>query len=205
MVNGEPIDGQGVKSRGVEQWTTNYLDQIDAAVQLVKMFKAKKVFVTQGSGYHIEQGGVSVEEIFGQRVGAEKVDGRFVTPELFLTVEGITFNLAHHITSSTSGWNYRSTAIAKELMLGQLNVSHKFPFDIMVRSHIHYFWAVESAGKLGVITPAWQLQTAFMQKKGTMGSIPDIGASRFIVDGSNYHLEKRLFKLNEAKPSKVVV
>ena len=53
VINGEPIDGQGVKSHGVEQWTTNYLDQIDASVALVKMFGAKKIFVTQGSNYHI--------------------------------------------------------------------------------------------------------------------------------------------------------
>ena len=203
VINGEPIDGQGPKSRGVEQWTTNYLDQIDAAAELVRMWGAKKIFLTMGSGYHIEQGGVSVEEIFGQRVGAQKVDGRYVTDELFLEVEGVTMNVAHHIASSVSGWNYRSTPIAKEMMLGQLVQSSKWPFDILVRSHVHYYWVVESAGKLGLITPAWELQTSFMKKKGTMGSVPDIGAVRFIVDGKTHHHEKLLYRLDEAKPSKV--
>ena len=136
-------------------------------------------------------------------MGAEKVDGKFVTPELFLSVDEVVFNFAHHISSSISGWNYRSTAIAKEMMLGQLNASHKYPFDVLVRSHIHYFWSVESAGKLGVITPAWQLQTPFMLRKGTMGTIPDIGAVRFVVNGTDYHLEKHLYKLAEARPPRV--
>ena len=205
VINGEPIDGQGAKGRGTEQWTTNYYDQINAAVALTRAFHAKKIFLTQGSGYHVEQGGVSIEETFGERVGAEKVKGQFVNPEIYLTVENVHFNFAHAIGSSISGWNYRSTAIAKEMMLGQLMKSHKYPFDVLVRSHVHYFWAVESAGKLGVITPAWQLQTSFMQRNGTMGSIPDIGAIRFSVKGSDYRLEKKLYRLKESRPPLVRV
>ena len=203
VINGEPIDGQGPKTRGVEQWTTNYLDQIDAAAELIRLWGAKKIFLTTGSGYHVEQGGVSVEEIFGAKVKAEKVKGRFATDELLLEVEDVTFNVAHHIASSISGWNYRSTPIAKEMMLGQLVQSHKWPFDVLVRSHVHYYWAVESAGKLGLITPAWELQTPFMKKKGTMGSVPDIGAVRFTVEGKSHNHEKLLYRLEEARPSKV--
>lgn len=209
VINGEPIDGQGQKNRGVEQWTTNYIDQIDAAIQLVNMFDAKKIFVTRGSGYHIEQGGVSVEEIFAKNVGAERVNGSYVPDEFYLKVngngsEGVTFNFAHAIGSSSSGWTYRSTAIAKEMMLGQLEKSRKHPFNVLVRSHIHYFWTVGSASHLGVVTPVWELQTGFMKRQGTMGSVPDIGAIRFLVDGNNYTLEKKLFKLDEARPPLVV-
>ncbi len=64
VINGEPFDGQQPKDKGVETWTTNYLTQVDAAVELVKMFGAKKIFLTRGSNYHVEQGGVSIEEIF---------------------------------------------------------------------------------------------------------------------------------------------
>lgn len=208
VINGEPIDGQGQKSRGVEQWTTNYIDQIDAAAQLVKMFGAKKIYMTRGSGYHIEQGGVSVEELFAKTVGAERINGGYVPDEFYLKVkdgEGdVTFNFAHAIGSSSSGWTYRSTAIAKEMMLGQLEKSRKHPFDILVRSHIHYFWTVQSASHLGVVTPVWELQTGFMKRQGTMGSVPDIGAVRFLINGNNYTLEKKLFKLDEARPPLVI-
>lgn len=203
VVNGEPIDGQQPHDKGVEAWTTNYLDQIDASVELVKMFGAKKVYVTRGSNYHVEQGGVSIEEIFGQRIGAEKVEGRFVSPELFLDVEGVTFNFAHHIAGSVSGWMYRSTPPAKEMMLAQLNESHKWPFDVLVRSHNHYYWYVGSASKLALLTPCWQLQTWFVLRKTSAGSIPDIGAIRFEVTGNEYDWDAKLYKLNEGRPPKV--
>lgn len=203
VVNGEPIDGQQPKDKGVEAWTTNYLDQIDASVQLVKMFNAKKVFVTRGSNYHVEQGGVSIEEIFGQRIGAEKVDGKFVSNELFLDIEDTTFNFAHHIAGSLSGWMYRSTPPAKEMMLAQLNQSHKWPFDVLVRSHNHYYWYVGSASKLALLTPCWQLQNWYSLRKTSAGSIPDIGAVRFTVNGDAYDWDTKLYKPAEAKPPKV--
>ena len=203
VVNGEPIDGQQPHDNGVEAWTTNYLDQIDASVQLVKMFGAKKTYVTRGSNYHVQQGGISIEEIFGQRVGAEKVDGHFIAPELFLDVDGIVFNLAHHIPGSTSGWMYRSTPPAKEMMLMQLNASHKWPFDVLIRSHNHYYWYVGSASKLAMLTPCWQLQTWFNYRKSSAGTIPDIGAVRFVVDNGIYDWDAKLFKLEESRPPKV--
>ncbi len=203
VINGEPIDGQQPKDKGVEAWTTNYLDQIDASVGLVKMFGAKKTYVTRGSNYHVEQGGVSIEEIFGQRIGAEKVDGRFVSNELFLDVEGVTFSFAHHISGSVSGWMYRSTPPAKEMMLAQLNQSHKWPFDVLVRSHNHYYWYVGSSSKLALLTPCWQLQTWFVQRKTSAGSIPDIGSVRFAVDGNAYDWDSKLYNLREAKPPRV--
>ncbi len=203
VVNGEPIDGQQPKDKGVEAWTTNYLDQIDASVQLVKMFGAKKIIVTRGSNYHVEQGGVSIEEIFGQRVGAEKVDGRFVSPELFLDVEDITMNFAHHVAGSFSGWVYRSTPAAKEMMLLTLIQERKWPFDVLVRSHNHYFWAVQSTSKMAVLTPCWQLQNWFALRKTTAGTVPDIGAVRFLIDDDTFQLEKKIFRMNEWKPPKV--
>ena len=203
VINGEPIDGQQPKDQGIEAWTTDYGDQMKASIQLVKMFGAKKIYLTRGSNYHVNLGGKSIEELYGERVRAEEVDGRFVSPELFLEVDGVTFNFAHHIAGSLSGWMYRSTPPAKEMMLAQLNQSHKWPFDILIRSHNHYYWAIESASKLAMLTPAWQLQTWYGLRRTSAGSIPDIGAVRFKVGEGRYAYEKMLFKLNEAKPPKV--
>jgi predicted phosphodiesterase len=201
VINGEPIDGQQTKNLGVEVWTTDYLEQIKASIELVKMFNAKKIYVTRGSNYHVQVGGVSVEEIFGQMVGAERVDGLHVSAELFLDIDGTKFNVAHHIGSSASGWQYKSTPIAKEMMLMKLIESRKWPVDVLVRSHVHYYWAVQTPSHTGVINPCWQLQTWFQIQKGAAGLVPDIGAVRFNVGTEkNYTWEKKLFKLPETRP-----
>lgn len=207
VLNGEPVDGQQPKDKGVGAWTTDWNDQINAAVQLVKMFGAKKIYVTRGSNYHVELGGVSIEEIFGERVGATrnpKGDGNFIFNELFLDVEDTKFHFAHHVSGSLSGWMYRSTPPAKEMMLAQLNQSHKWPFDVLVRSHNHYYWFVGSSSKLALLTPAWQLQTWFAMRKTSAGSIPDIGAVRFEVEGAQYNWAPMLMKPTETtKPPKM--
>ena len=120
-------------------------------------------------------------------------------------VEGLTFNFAHHIAGSASGWMYRSTPPAKEMMLAQLNASHKWPFDVLVRSHNHYFWAIQSTNKMAVLTPCWQLQNWFAMRKSSAGTIPDIGAVRFLVEKGEITLQKKIFRLPEFKPTKVVV
>lgn len=203
VVNGEPFDGQQPIDRGTEAWTTNYLDQVDASVQLIKEFGAKKIFTTRGSNYHVSIGGISIEEIFAERVGAEKVDGKLVFPELFLDVENVKFNFAHHISSSVSGWQYRSTPSAKEAMLLKLNESHKWPYDILVRSHVHYYWYNGSTSHLAMTTPCWQLQTWFMYRKTAAGTIPDIGAVRFIVDNESYDWDEMIAKNPTWKPTRV--
>lgn len=205
IVNGEPIDGQQPKDKGVEAWTTNYLDQIKASVQLVRMFGAKKIYVTRGSNYHVNVDGLSVEELFGEKVGAEKVDGNFVSPELFLEVGGVNFSFAHHISGSVSGWIYRSTPAAKEMLLLHLNASHKHPFDILVRSHNHYFWVVQSTSKMAVLTPGWQLQTWYNYRRSASGTVPDIGAVRFLVDEGEYQLQKKIFRMDAWRPPKVTL
>lgn len=205
LINGEPIDGQQPKDKGVEVWTTNYLEQIKAAVELIGMFNPKKSYVTRGSNYHVSLGGVSIEEIFGEQLGATKVDGNYVSPELFLDVDGVTFNFAHHIPGSVSGWVYRSTPAAKEMLLLHLNASHKWPFDVLVRSHNHYFWAVQSTSKMAVLTPCWQLQTWFNYRKSSGGTVPDIGAVRFLIDDGDYKLEKKIYRMREWRPPRVKI
>jgi hypothetical protein len=203
VINGEPVDGQQPKDKGVGAWTTDFLDQIDASLALVNMFQPKAVYLTQGSNYHVMVDGVSLEQIYAEKVHAKAADnGQILNPELFLTVEDVKFNFAHHIPGSASGWMYRSTPPAKEMMLMQLNQSHKWPFDVMVRSHNHYFWGVMSSSKMAVLTPAWQLQTWFAYRKSSAGTVTDIGAVRFLVDGPEYKLEKLLYNLPEAKPAR---
>lgn len=204
VLNGEPIEGQQRKNMGVEVWSTNILDQMDAAETLVKMFHPRYIYATRGSDYHVTIQGVPIEEEFGRRVGAKKVDGTRAPYELFLDVEGVTFNIAHHV-GSTRVWMYRSTSITREMALMQLNASHKWPADVFIRSHVHYYWYVGSTSHLALITPCWKLQDWFMHKLSSAGTVPDIGAVRFKVDNGKFDWDAMLFKFDQWRPKRVKV
>ena len=198
VLNGEPIEGQQHKNMGTEVWTTNLNDQMDDAKTLIDMFNAKRIYTTRGSDYHVSLRGVPLEEAFGERVGATPIGGYFAPYEIYLEEEGVTFNFAHHV-----GYNqefYRSTALTREMALMKLNASHKpADPDVIVRSHVHYYWYVGSTSHLTMTTPCWKLQDWFMQRKGPGGGVPDIGAVRFTVKDGEYSWEKKIYRLPEFK------
>ena len=200
IANGDLVEGQARKESGVPVWSTDMDDQIDCAAALIQMFKAKKYFLTEGTGYHTDQGGKSLEHWIGERIGAEKIGtkGSRAAQELFLKVGDFTFHAAHHI-SCGQGW-YRTTPMARELVFALLNESHKHKVDVILRSHCHYFCGVEFTRQKGFTVPCWQGQTNYMRKKSALGMIPDIGALRFIVQGDELKTQKKFFKVSEMRP-----
>lgn len=53
IVNGEAIDGYDSKGNQDFIWTSQPDEQIENAILLIKLFKPKKVIVTQGNDYHV--------------------------------------------------------------------------------------------------------------------------------------------------------
>ena len=200
IVNGDAIEGQARKESGVPCWSTDLDDQIECAALLCKEFNAKTTYIIEGTGYHVDAGGKSLEHHLGVRLNAEKIglNGQRAAPELFLRVGGLTFHAAHHISIGT-GW-YKTTPLARELVFALLNESDKHRVDVLLRSHVHYYCGVEFHRQHGYTLPAWQLQTKYMLKKSAFGLLPSIGALRFRVRGSEMKVDKRFFKPAEAKP-----
>ena len=131
IVNGDAVDGQGSKQGGVHQWTTDPVEQVAHAVELINMWKAKRVYIIGGSGYHVQikDSGVSAEEMLGEKLHAEEypnqehikpADRRRSGPQWFLTFERATVHVAHHVSVSKV-FAYMSTPIAREMMAAKLN------------------------------------------------------------------------------------
>ena len=200
-VNGDAIEGQARKESGVPCWSNDLDDQIECARQLLAMFKAKKTYVIEGTGYHTDAGGKSLEHHLGEKLVAEKIgsgNSNRAATELFLNVGGITVHAAHHVSIGT-GW-YKTTPLARELVFALLNESDFHRTDLILRSHVHYFCGVEFHRQRGYTLPCWQLRTKYMMKKSAFGMTPSIGAVRFRIKDGTIHMEKRFFKPVECKP-----
>ena len=202
LCNGDAIEGQARKESGVGCWSTDLDDQLKCAESLIREFSARKIYITDGTGYHVDAGGKSLESHLGERLGAQKIGaaGMRSDDELFLKIGNTTFHAAHHIGIGT-GW-YKTTPLARELVFALLNESDKHRTDIILRSHVHYFCGVEFTRQRGYILPCWQLQTRYMRKKSSFGMVPVLGALRFRIypKTGEIKLDKRFFKPTECKP-----
>lgn len=200
IVNGDAIEGQARKESGVPCWSTDLDDQLNCAEQLIKLWGAKKTYIIDGTGYHVDAGGKSLENHLAARVGAVKIGpGTSLShDELFLNVGGFTFHASHHIQVGT-GW-YRTTPVARELVFALLNESHKHKVDVVIRSHVHSYVGVEFTRQRGYTTACWQLQTRYMKKKSALGMVPDIGAMRFRIYPGEIRTDKKFYKSPDFKP-----
>jgi hypothetical protein len=207
ICNGDAIDGKCKKDGGLLCWSQSLEDQAAVAAGIIKMWKAKKIYVTRGSAYHVDADGVPMEEMLAREVGAERAgtDGGLSADEYYLRHEtGPTFHVAHAVSVGT-GW-YRATPLSRELVFALLTASHKYRANIIIRSHVHYHVAVEFTSQRGYTLPCWQAQTRYMLRKSALGMMPDIGAVRFLVgeDGS-ITVQKKFFKIEESKPRLIQV
>ncbi|NLS96657.1 MAG: hypothetical protein GXX96_31360 [Planctomycetaceae bacterium] len=210
VVNGDAIDGQNRKSGGIGTWTTSLYEQAEHAVGLLKMWRAKRIYVIRGSGYHVEASysGLQVEEYIAQKLKAEEYPNQDHMPaerrqrsgwHWYLHFDGVTFHFSHRIGVSKV-FHYQSTPTARQMLQAKLNdqLRHEMPrykTDCVVRSHAHYYNSVEYSGSQGWVTPCWKALDEWMQSNGPLDISPDIGFIGWSIRDGQYSYEKRLCDL----------
>ena len=109
------------------------------------------------------------------------------------------WHVTHHM-GSTGAWQYRGTAPSKAMSTLMLNESSFIDRKIwnrifgIARAHVHHFWYEESASRVMLVNPCWQLQTPFMFKV-MPENIPDIGGT-LVYHHTDGHFEKKKFMMN---------
>jgi len=152
IVNGDAIDGDGKKSGGTEQLTTDRLKQCKMAVKTLKTNPGKpKFFMSYGTGYHTGDD-EDFEDIVAELIGAEKIGA-----EDTIDVNGLLINYRHHIGRSGIPHG-RHTAVAKERLWNLMWAERgEYPkADVIIRSHVHYYDHFVGFGWLGITSPALQ-------------------------------------------------
>jgi len=203
VLNGEPIDGGNFKGLGKQSWSTNLEDQMKDAEKLIKKIPHKNLLLTRGSGYHVDLQGTNFEEIFAEKMKAQKYrafggSGNTDYYALF-EMNGKHFNFSHHV--GFNKWaSYRTTALARE-MAGMVFEKDKVGrADVIVRSHVHYFVHVEFVHTHGIITPAWKYPDGHLFRGGVAGTTPDIGMVEIIVESNGEILVKKHIAEMNIKP-----
>lgn len=155
FVLGDMIDGKGKKSESTELITPNIKYQQQMATEAIRQVHAPRIIGVYGTPYHT---GSSMDY---EREVMEELENDAVTRisgQEFVDVNGITFDLKHH-TSNSSTPHTKGTSLAKK-WLWNVIWSHKRgqqpSADIILRAHVHSFDYVGQRDFLAMTVPALQ-------------------------------------------------
>lgn len=228
VINGEPIDGDGYKDAGSQQWESDMADQLEIANDYLEYFKMGCIGMTKGSNYHTTRGNANFEKLFAKMITCAPIldyspYGKWVQREvhkgrstdydqnrnykktiddiLQFRIHDTVFNVIHH-TSSSGSFNYVPTTIAnpilKNLILTGKLWTTKDAPIITVRSHTHTHVFVKYGRTCGFVTPAWQIFSRFMLQRGM--SAATIGLIEVIVEPNNEYVVKDILLPDEDYP-----
>jgi len=209
---GDGVEGKNRKKGGIGTWTTDMMEQADHAEELIRMWKARYVYIVRGSGYHVDADGLPVEEYMARRLGAEEYPNQEHIPRekrqrsgwhWYLRFHDVTFHVSHRISVSRV-FHYMSTPTARQMLQAKLNdqLRHglaKHRVRVVLRAHAHYFNTVGYSGSDGFVLPCWKALDDYMLERGPLDISPDLGFLGFEVEGGNYRYEKHLFGLSDVQ------
>lgn len=180
VCNGDVLDGKQKKSETPSLTLHKLEDQKNAAIKTLKEIKtrfpiAKWIFV-EGTPYHEMPEQV---RMVAKHFTDEPVK---MTYRLQVGNAGIEF---HHEVGYSGGF-LKSASLEKEIINGLLATAKNGwdEYHVHVRSHCHYFGAVQRGKYLTIVTPCLQLQNAYGTKNSPTKNIPDLGGIYLEVDDS---------------------
>jgi len=208
VLNGEPI--QGVNMKDGQLITPNKSIQVGAAFALLEPVAkaARRFYQIRGTEWHEGKAAEDVE-VLAERLGAvpNPATGQYTWWELYLDLgqpddpeeEAPVAHFAHHVGASSVAW-YEATVPLRDLLLFLAELWRFFGkaapnVKLAIRSHRHRFIHVDLPPNLhAVVTPGWQLKTAFGYKRAT-AMLPIIGYVILEYDGREVIVRKRIFPL----------
>jgi len=180
IINGDVADGAARKDEGRWRVEPDPDFQVSAAKVLFSrgdpplLHRAKKVYVSRGSAYHVETG-ARLDEIFAREIGAVPDSmGHYASSWRILSCDGIDLDIAHHRSTHI---RYESSPGERELQFDRMAADLKGgSSDLIIRAHGHRLVKLNIDGDLFLATPAWSLQTDFAK----MSKWPNRYLSRLI-------------------------
>jgi hypothetical protein len=177
VVNGDAIDGKGDKSGGIEQITTDRLEQGEMAAEFINLAEAKQVRLLYGTRYHVGRD-EDFEQTLVDKINAKDVN---IQGHGFFDVNGCVLDVKHKVGGSSIPHG-RHTAISRAHLWNLLWAEHgrQPKANIILRGHNHYFCYAGGADWLAVNLPALSYGTSYGIRE--CDGIVDVGMVAIDID-----------------------
>jgi hypothetical protein len=198
LIGGDCIDGRGEKSGSTELITVDRDEQCDMAIEVIKTINAKSISIVYGTPYH---SGTyeDLEDTIAAKVGAKSIGS-----QEFVEINGVLFDLKHHIGGSSVPYG-RMTPVAKERLQNVLwNIHGEQPkADIIVRAHVHKYAYCGDSDWLAMTLPGMQAMGSKYGARRCSTTI-DIGFVIFTIsDKGEYTWKPKLARV-QAQEAKII-
>lgn len=200
VLNGDLL--QGANPRDGQLVTNTWAKQALAAEALLKPLVAlcSGCYVIRGSEYHEGASSQHIEQL-AKALGAKAKTSteQYSHWELYLDLDGRVIHFGHSIGVSSIPHYEATVPLRDTLML--IAELHRFygkaapDLQMVVRSHRHRYIHVDAPPALhAVVTPAWQLKTSFVYRKG-VPMLPQVGYVLIGTDEDGLTVRRRIYPL----------
>lgn len=201
---GDSIDGKGERSGGVEQIKLEMGTQVAMSVKCFDTIREicnpkAKFFGVYGTAYHTSTSGDEWEDSVYKDAGFEKWGSHE-----WVDVNGCIIDVKHHIGTSVIPHG-RGTAVLRDMLWNDMwSLDGSQPrANIVLRGHAHYYQAVDTDEKLGIICPALQGMGSKFGSKICSGRVSWGVIVLTITNKNEYEWHKKIVTIEEQK-AKVV-
>ena len=161
VVNGDLIDGRGERNGGAELITTDRLSQCAIAVECLQVWSPENIFITRGTPYHSGQS-EQYEDIIAERLNA------IIDDTIIINVNGKIFNFRHKVGGSSVPHGKATSALKESVWQNLKSIYNDCPqVDVVVRSHVHNFIAIQDSLRYTITTPALQVNSRYGKQQCT--------------------------------------
>jgi hypothetical protein len=159
LVLGDCCDGVSERANSRDSIRVQRPDQVAMATECLQVPRAKRIDMVFGTRSHVADWEIDVAQNLGAKIGAHS------WPAIGYRGGEVVFDCKHKVGSSTIPHG-RSTAIRKSLLWNRLWAErNKQPAaDFLLRGHVHYFSAVASIGRQGLV---WCMTLPALQGMGS--------------------------------------
>jgi hypothetical protein len=198
---GDMVDGQGARSKGTEQLTTDMLKQVEIAANVlnaIPMAEGGRHFFVRGTPYHTGDG-EQYEDLLAARINGT------IENHVWLDVHGCVIDARHHVGGSSIPHG-KATPLMKQVLW-----SHEWEREggpranLLLRGHTHYYIGAETDHYKAFVVPPMQAPGSRYGELRCDGVV-SLGFMEFQIeeDGTCNHIRHK-YSLSAALPAPIKV
>lgn len=198
VLNGDLVEGTNYYSEGVGSLTTCMDTQAKVAYELLSQIKCRRIVGCSGTGYHVKKN-PNLDRRIIEDLGGVCMD------EVGLNIGQTRFYANHRTSVRMNQWEARPQSVAKDILMAELNAMDFGRFDIICKSHAHYYIGLDNGNSVGFVCPCFKGRDEFAKRSvNPFAFNPAIGYLMFdIGDNGNFTWSRSVKRLTGNNAIKV--